>query len=96
MNLKGLLQCSQEPASGPCTEPDKSSPHLHTLFLKNCLTLNFHQRERLPNSLVISYFMTKIFHGFLICKLSAITTTNAAATASADSVGGLATVESAQ
>jgi hypothetical protein len=26
------LPCSQEPNIGPYTKPDKSSPHLHTLF----------------------------------------------------------------
>jgi hypothetical protein len=27
------LPWSQEPAAGPCTEPDESSPHIHTVFL---------------------------------------------------------------
>jgi len=28
----GSLPCSQEPAIGPCPEPDASSSHLPTLF----------------------------------------------------------------
>jgi len=33
MELEGALLCSQEPASGPCPEPDASSAHLPTLSL---------------------------------------------------------------
>jgi hypothetical protein len=29
---EGSLPCSQKPATGPCPEPDKSSPHPSTLF----------------------------------------------------------------
>jgi hypothetical protein len=32
MEPEGLLSYSQEPATGPCPEPDESSPHLPTLF----------------------------------------------------------------
>jgi len=33
MELEGLLLYSQELATGPCSEPDKSIPHLPTLYL---------------------------------------------------------------
>jgi hypothetical protein len=33
MEPDGSLPCSQEPASGPYSEPDASSPHVPTLFL---------------------------------------------------------------
>jgi hypothetical protein len=33
MEPEGLLLCSQEPTTGPCPEPDESSPHFFTLFL---------------------------------------------------------------
>jgi hypothetical protein len=33
MKHEGLLPSSQEPATGPYSEPDKSRPHPHTLFL---------------------------------------------------------------
>jgi len=32
MEHKGLLSSSQEPANGPNSESDESSPHLPTLF----------------------------------------------------------------
>jgi len=33
MESKGSLPFSQQPATGPCPEPDESSPHRPTLFL---------------------------------------------------------------
>jgi hypothetical protein len=33
MEPEGSLPCSQKLSAGPYSEPDESSPHLHTLFL---------------------------------------------------------------
>jgi hypothetical protein len=35
MESEGSLPYSQEPATGPCPEPDASSPHPPTLFPKD-------------------------------------------------------------
>jgi len=32
MEPEGSVLCSQKPTSGPCPEPDESSPQLSTLF----------------------------------------------------------------
>jgi hypothetical protein len=32
MEPEGSLPCSQEPSIGPYTEPEKCSPHPHTLY----------------------------------------------------------------
>jgi len=32
MEPEGSLQCSQQPTTGPCSEPDESSPDPPTLF----------------------------------------------------------------
>jgi hypothetical protein len=32
MEPKDSVPCSQEPATGPCPEPDESTPHPPTLF----------------------------------------------------------------
>jgi len=34
MEPEGSFMCSQEPATGPYSEPDESNPHRHTLFHK--------------------------------------------------------------
>jgi len=33
MEPEGSLPCSQDPATGPSSEPDESSPHLQILYL---------------------------------------------------------------
>jgi hypothetical protein len=32
MEPEGSLSCSQQPANGPCPEPDESNPHPQILF----------------------------------------------------------------
>jgi hypothetical protein len=41
MELKSLLQCSQDPADGPNLEPHESNPHPHPLFQKTSMSRNF-------------------------------------------------------
>jgi DNA topoisomerase VI subunit B len=35
MEPEGSLQYLQQPANGPYPEPDESSPHPHTIFIKD-------------------------------------------------------------
>jgi hypothetical protein len=59
MEPEVLLLCSQE-SSYP--EPEKSSPHLPTMFLfRSIVLLSSHVRLGLPNGLFLSGFPTKIF-----------------------------------
>jgi hypothetical protein len=37
MEQEASLPCSQEPAFGPCLEPDESNPHPQSLFLLSSL-----------------------------------------------------------
>jgi hypothetical protein len=39
MEPEGSLLCSQEPATGPCREPDESSPTSLTPFLKISISI---------------------------------------------------------
>jgi hypothetical protein len=39
MEPEGSLPCWQEPAAGPCPEPDESSPQYPTLFLLISITI---------------------------------------------------------
>jgi len=34
LETEDSLQCSQEPFTGPYTEPDESSPQVHNVFLE--------------------------------------------------------------
>jgi hypothetical protein len=40
MEPDGLLTSSQEPATGLHSEPDKSSPHIYSIFLGSALILS--------------------------------------------------------
>jgi hypothetical protein len=61
MEPRGSSPCSQEPPSGPCPESDKSSAHLHILFvLRSSLILSSHLCLCIPSDLFLSEFMIKI------------------------------------
>jgi len=68
MEHEGSLQCSQEPATGLCPEPDASNSHLPTLFL-----ISFHLRQGLPRDVFHSGFPTKILCLSLRCVLHVLT-----------------------
>jgi hypothetical protein len=63
MEPEGHLPCSQEPATGTCREPDKSSPYPHKMFI------NIHFVSHLslgnPNGFFASYIPIKILYAFL-------------------------------
>jgi len=39
MASEGSLPCSQKPSTGPCPEPEESSPLLYTIFLEHKVSL---------------------------------------------------------
>jgi hypothetical protein len=47
MEPEGSLPCSQEPSTGPYSEPDQSNPS-HPIFLRSILILSTHLRLGLP------------------------------------------------
>jgi hypothetical protein len=57
MEPEGSLLCSQEPVIGPHPEPEKSIPHLSTLFP---LDPSFHLHLGLPRDLFPSGFPISI------------------------------------
>jgi hypothetical protein len=61
MEPKGLLQVSQEPATGPYPEPDQSILH-HPISLRPILILSTHLRLGLPSGLFPPGFPTKILY----------------------------------
>jgi hypothetical protein len=63
---KGSSPCSQEPSTGPCPEPDRSSPYHPILSLRSILILSTHLRLGLPNGLFPSGFPTNILYAFLV------------------------------
>jgi hypothetical protein len=64
MELEGSLLCSQEPTTGPYSEPDQSNPS-HHIFLRSILILSTHLRHGLPSGLLPSGFPTNILYAFL-------------------------------
>jgi len=64
------LSCSQQPASGPYPEPEKSSPHLSPISPRFIL-ISSHLCLDLPRGLFPSSFPTKILYAILISSLHA-------------------------
>jgi hypothetical protein len=63
MEHDGSLPCSQQPATGPCPESDKSSPRPHILFFKIDLDISPIPTRPAPGHLGL-YFV----HGFHILR----------------------------
>jgi hypothetical protein len=63
-----LLPCSQEPSTGPCTEPDQS---IHPISLKSILILSTHLRLGLPSGLFPSGFPTNILYAVIFSPIRA-------------------------
>jgi hypothetical protein len=65
MKSEGSLPCSQEPTTGPCSEPDESSPHTKPNFLKIDLNISVisDMRATCPAHIIILYFITLIISG---------------------------------
>jgi hypothetical protein len=77
MEAEGSLPCSQEPATGPCPEPDESSPHPPLFIsLRSILMLSPHIRLGLPSGIFPSGFPTKILHAILIYPIRATSPTH--------------------
>jgi hypothetical protein len=70
MEPEGSLPCSQEPSTGPYTEPDQSNPY-HTIrsLLRSISLLSTHLRLGLPTGLFPSGFLTNILYAFLFVPL---------------------------
>jgi hypothetical protein len=72
MEPESSLLCSQEPATGPYTEPDNSSHTLQPFFLRFILILSSYLCSGLSSGLFASGFPTKILYAFLISTIHAI------------------------
>jgi hypothetical protein len=63
MELRGSLPCLQQPANGPYSEPDKSSPHPHNLLsLRSTLISSSHLQIIPPGGFFLSGFQITISH----------------------------------
>jgi hypothetical protein len=65
MEPKIPLPCSQEPATGPCSEPDECSLQPRTQIALRSILIFSHLCLGLPNSLLPSDFPTEILYVFL-------------------------------
>jgi hypothetical protein len=65
MEPEGSLSYSQEPATSPCPEPDRSSPCPHPTSRRSTLILSSHLRLCLPSGLLSSRFATRSLNAHL-------------------------------
>jgi hypothetical protein len=72
LEIKGSLPCSQYPFTGPDSGPNKSSPHLHVLFLGPSFILFLYLQQLLPSGLIHSFFMNVALYTFLLLPIHAI------------------------
>jgi hypothetical protein len=71
MESEGSLPCSQEPSTGPYTEPDIDPVHTTPSYLRSILILYAHLHLGLPSGLFPSGFPTNILHAFLFYPIHA-------------------------
>jgi len=60
----GLLSFSQEPATFPCSEPDKSNPRCFDISPEDRLSIVLDARVGLPSGLFPSGFPTQTLYAF--------------------------------
>ena len=63
--------CPQEPTTGPCPEPDQSSPRPSIRFLSSILILSSNLRLYLPSSLFPVCFPTNVLYAFIFSPMRA-------------------------
>ena len=71
MQPEGSSPYSQEPATCPCPESDRSSPCTHPTSRRSILILSFHILVGLPSVLLLSGFPTKTLYATLLFNIRA-------------------------